>query len=106
MLEARLIHALALSLGPLLTILLHLAVQQPEWGKIKFPGHLRIDYVRVYQKKGQKNVGCDPPDMPTSKYINSHMDLYTNPNLTTYRDAMKQSNFTLPRNRLAAGGCS
>ncbi|KAK4331397.1 Beta-glucan synthesis-associated protein KRE6 [Rhodotorula toruloides] len=80
--------------------------QQPEWGKIKFPGHLRIDYVRVYQKKGQKNVGCDPPDMPTSKYINSHMDLYTNPNLTTYRDAMKQNNFTLPRNRLAAGGCS
>lgn len=28
----------------------------------EFPAHFRIDYVRVYQKKGQKNVGCDPKD--------------------------------------------
>lgn len=26
----------------------------------EFPAHFRIDYVRVYQKSGQKNVGCDP----------------------------------------------
>lgn len=43
----------------------------------EFPGHLRIDYVRVYQKKGQKSITCDPKDYPTSEYINNHMDLYT-----------------------------
>ncbi|GAA6037271.1 hypothetical protein JCM8097_008655 [Rhodosporidiobolus ruineniae] len=76
--------------------------QEPQWGKLEFPGTLRIDYVRVYQKKGQKNVGCDTKDFPTSKYINSHMDLYTNPNLTTF----SQSNYTVPRNKLSATGCS
>jgi len=28
----------------------------------EFPGHLQIDYVRVYQRKSDKNVGCDPKD--------------------------------------------
>jgi len=27
---------------------------------LHFPALLRFDYVRVYQKKGQTNVGCDP----------------------------------------------
>ncbi|BGP54249.1 hypothetical protein JCM8202_001385 [Rhodotorula sphaerocarpa] len=78
------------------------AFQTPLWGKLQFPAHFRIDYVRVYQKKGQKNVGCDPKDFPTSDYINNHMDLYTNPNMTMF----SQSNYTTPRNRLGATGCS
>ncbi|GAA5976460.1 hypothetical protein JCM10908_005507 [Rhodotorula pacifica] len=78
------------------------AFQEPQWGKLHFPAHFRIDYVRVYQKKGQKNVGCDPKDYPTSEYINNHMDLYTNPNMTMF----SQSNYTTPRNRLSATGCS
>jgi hypothetical protein len=31
---------------------------------------------------------------------------FASPNLTTYQDAMRQNNFTLPRNRLSANGCS
>ncbi|POY72512.1 hypothetical protein BMF94_4338 [Rhodotorula taiwanensis] len=78
------------------------AFQTPQWGKLQFPAHFRIDYVRVYQKSGQKNVGCDPKNYPTSDYINNHMDLYTNPNMTMF----SQSNYTTPRNRLGAFGCS
>ncbi|GAA5822071.1 hypothetical protein JCM10212_005203, partial [Sporobolomyces blumeae] len=70
--------------------------QTPQWGKLEFPGTLRVDYVRVYQKSDSYNVGCDPKKYPTSDYINNHMELYTNNNLTTFKD----SNFTKPRNRL------
>jgi hypothetical protein len=28
-----------------------------------------VDHIRVYQPKGQTNVGCDPKDFPTAKYI-------------------------------------
>lgn len=42
-----------------------------------FPAVMQIDYVRVYQRKGQTNIGCDPPDYPTAKYIADHMDAYT-----------------------------
>ncbi|GAA5948901.1 hypothetical protein JCM21900_003465 [Sporobolomyces salmonicolor] len=81
-------------------ILLNLAIsekfQEPQWGKLVFPGTLRIDYVRVYQKPDSYNVGCDPSDYPTSDYINNHMDLYTNPNITVFSD----TNYTKPRNKL------
>ncbi|GAA5855826.1 hypothetical protein JCM8547_000376 [Rhodosporidiobolus lusitaniae] len=87
-------------------IVLNLAIstkfQEPQWGKLKFPGKLRVDYVRVYQKKGQTNVGCDPKDFPTAKYIASHEAMYTNPNMTVFTD----TNFTKPRNKLSAEGCS
>jgi hypothetical protein len=52
-----------------------------------FPVHLAIDvrfqlhgrcclltvfqYIRVYQPKSAINIGCDPPDFPTSDYINT-----------------------------------
>ncbi|GAA5901188.1 hypothetical protein JCM8208_002298 [Rhodotorula glutinis] len=81
------------------------AFQTPEWGKLEFPGHLQIDYVRVYQRTSDKNVGCDPKDYPTADYINNHMELYTNPNLTTFKQAMDVTNYTVPRNRLSATGC-
>jgi hypothetical protein len=41
-----------------------------------FPGEMLVDYVRVYQRKGQTNVGCSPKDFPTEDYINRHMDSY------------------------------
>ncbi|BGP13216.1 hypothetical protein JCM10213v2_001135 [Rhodosporidiobolus nylandii] len=74
--------------------------QQPQWGRIQFPGEFRIDYVRLYQKKGQ-SLGCDPKSHPTRDYIESHPALYNDPNITVF----SQSNYTRPRNRLAAGGC-
>lgn len=42
-----------------------------------FPAEYLVDYVRVYQRQGQSNVGCDPPDYPTAKYISDHMNAYT-----------------------------
>lgn len=33
-----------------------------------------VDYVRVYQRAGTKNgITCDPPNRPTSKYINEYV---------------------------------
>ncbi|GAA5969770.1 hypothetical protein JCM21900_004194 [Sporobolomyces salmonicolor] len=88
-----------------MAIMLNLAIstkfQYPEWGKLTFPATLRIASVRVWQK-GNRNVGCDPAAYPTSQYINNHLDLYTNPNITTF----SQSNHTAPRNRLSANGCT
>ena len=75
-----------------------------------FPGEFKIDYVRVYQRKNEVNIGCDPKDCPTAKYINDHLeaymstscreivkmhraDPYTDPNMTEWR-------WPKPRNRL------
>lgn len=41
-----------------------------------FPAEMLVDYVRVYQRDGETNVGCDPPDYPTSDYINNHFEAY------------------------------
>lgn len=38
---------------------------------LPFPSTMLVDYVRVYQKKGQTNIGCDPEDFPTAAYINT-----------------------------------
>ena len=44
---------------------------------MEFPALMLIDYVRVYQRNGQTNVGCSPPNYPTADYINNHLDAYT-----------------------------
>ncbi|TIB93798.1 SKN1-domain-containing protein [Wallemia mellicola] len=49
-----------------------------------FPNVMSIDWVRVYQRRDRINIGCDPPNMPTSAYIEYFKDAYTNPNLTTW----------------------
>lgn len=41
-----------------------------------FPAEMLIDYVRVYQRKGYENIGCDPQDYPTMDYINRHPVAY------------------------------
>ena len=41
-----------------------------------FPGEMLVDYVRVYQRKNEINIGCDPVDYPTAKYIQDHLDPY------------------------------
>jgi len=35
-----------------------------------FPVHMTVDYIRVYQPKDLINIGCNPKDYPTEKYIN------------------------------------
>jgi hypothetical protein len=56
-----------------------------DWANMEFPNYLRIDFVRVYQRSdGSGTLGCDPSDMPTKDYIERHMEVYTNPNITTW----------------------
>ncbi|KAJ7072320.1 beta-glucan synthesis-associated [Mycena amicta] len=57
---------------------------------IPFPCHLEIDYIRVYQPKSAINFGCDPPDFPTQTFINTYIDAYTDPNLTTWTNDFGQ----------------
>ncbi|KZV77994.1 beta-glucan synthesis-associated [Exidia glandulosa HHB12029] len=65
------------------------------------PAELLIDYVRVYQRTDAPDtaVGCDPPDYPTSDYIQRHLDVYLNPNLTTWGGA----GYTKPRSSQVEG---
>jgi hypothetical protein len=44
---------------------------------MQFPALMQIDYVRVYQRKGSHNIGCNPQNYPTADYINRHLDAYT-----------------------------
>jgi len=44
---------------------------------MQFPAEMLVDYVRVYQRKGQTNIGCDPPNYPTANYIQRHLDTYS-----------------------------
>lgn len=37
--------------------------------KLVFPATMAIDYIRVYQPKNAVNIGCDPINFPTAKYI-------------------------------------
>ncbi|KAF7977403.1 hypothetical protein HWV62_4035 [Athelia sp. TMB] len=80
-----------------MSIILNLGIS-PNWQKIdldtmEFPAEMLVDYVRVYQRKGQTNIGCDPPDYPTATYIADHLDSYS------------MWNYPKPTNSLYAGGC-
>ncbi|PFH51289.1 glycoside hydrolase family 16 protein [Amanita thiersii Skay4041] len=57
-----------------------------DFAHLTFPNHLRVDYVRVYQPPHAINIGCNPHDYPTADYIKNHIEAYTNPNLTTWRN--------------------
>ncbi|KAG0709871.1 glycoside hydrolase family 16 protein [Suillus ampliporus] len=57
---------------------------------LPFPVHMRVDYIRVYQPSNARNIGCDPKDFPTEDYINTYIEAYTNPNLTTWTNDYDQ----------------
>ncbi|GLB40793.1 putative glycoside hydrolase family 16 protein [Lyophyllum shimeji] len=83
-----------------MSVVLNLGISQ-NWQKIDtstmmFPAEFLIDYVRVYQRDGATNIGCNPKDYPTADYINAHLDAYQNVNTTTW-------NWVKPRNRLYDG---
>ncbi|KJA23118.1 glycoside hydrolase family 16 protein [Hypholoma sublateritium FD-334 SS-4] len=67
-----------------------------------FPATMLVDYIRLYQRKGETNVGCNPDDFPTAAYIDTYKEVYSNPNLTVWAD-YKQP---WPKNRLSATGCT
>ncbi|KAJ7805406.1 glycoside hydrolase family 16 protein [Mycena olivaceomarginata] len=64
---------------------------------LSFPATMRIDWVRVYQHPDKINIGCDPPERPTSAYIDTYIEAYTNPLLTTWVDDYRQA---IPKNKL------
>ncbi|KAG8933412.1 hypothetical protein FRC01_009408 [Tulasnella sp. 417] len=68
-----------------------------EFDELTFPAHFKIDWIRVYQPKDAKNVGCDPDGFPTTPYINQYIEAYSNPNLTTWIDDYGQR---FPKNKL------
>ncbi|TFK27264.1 concanavalin A-like lectin/glucanase, partial [Coprinopsis marcescibilis] len=67
---------------------------------LTLPATMSIDYIRVYQPRGARNVGCDPIEYPTAEYIRTYNRAYTNPNITTW-ELMGEP---WPRNREALGG--
>jgi hypothetical protein len=50
--------------------------QTVDLASMMFPSEMLVDYVRVYQRKGSTNVGCNPKDFPTTDYINNHLEAY------------------------------
>jgi hypothetical protein len=44
---------------------------------MQLPVEMLIEYVRVYQCKGQTNIGRDPPNYPTANYIQNHLNTYS-----------------------------
>jgi len=67
-----------------------------DWPSLHFPVTMRIDYVRVYQPPNAINLGCDPEDYPTADYIESHLNIYQNVNLTSFKDG----GYLFPKNKL------
>jgi len=75
--------------------------QRQDYKHLQFPSKMYVDYIRVYQREGVRNgVTCNPRSHPTTDYINSHLNAYTDPNLTTWSSA----GYRPPRN-LRYHGC-
>ncbi|KIM32090.1 glycoside hydrolase family 16 protein [Serendipita vermifera MAFF 305830] len=69
---------------------------------LPLPATMSVDYIRVYQYPDAINYGCDPPNFPTSSYINRFIEAYTNPNLTTWSNPPEEAGYgqAMPKNRL------
>lgn len=86
-----------------MTIVLNLGLSRGfqadlDFDTLTYPAVMKIDYVRVYQPDSypQDLVSCDPPDYPTKKYIEDHIEVYNNPNHTVWP-------LSFPKNRIT--GC-
>ena len=86
-----------------LSIILNLGISTSwvyiDWPSLVWPSHLRFDHVRIYQPSDAISITCDPKDYPTYDYIQNHLDVYTNPNITTWDD----TDYEWPKNKLI--GC-
>nr|GAT57878.1 predicted protein [Mycena chlorophos] len=83
----------------------HNFVWDIDFADMSWPATMRVDWIRVYQDPNNVNqtVGCETPERPTQAYINTYIEAYTNPNLTTWVDDYKQ---VIPKNSLSANGCN
>lgn len=86
-----------------MSIILNLGISNSwvyiDWPSLVWPSRMRIDYVRIYQPTGAQSITCDPTDYPTYDYIESHKDVYDNPNITSWED----TSYSWPKNKLT--GC-
>ncbi|KAJ1944726.1 hypothetical protein EC988_005915, partial [Linderina pennispora] len=64
---------------------------------LKFPAKMHVDYIRLFQDPDDIRLSCDPPDMPTGKYIQNHPRAYYNANLTRW----KQTGYGWPSFKLS-----
>ena len=93
-------------------IIFNLGISQnfgtPDWEHLRFPAVMQVDWVRVYQDPDAENVGCDPKDFPTAKYIERHRAAYENANYTVWGGTAKEGGYggVWPRNRLYPEGCA
>jgi hypothetical protein len=78
---------------------------------IEYPVTMYVDYIRVYQPKGQHNVGCSPKDFPTADYINKCDHLFcifssrlTSPSGTSWRTRTRTSRSGASRRTATCGG--
>lgn len=69
-----------------------------DFNTLNFPAVMLVDYVRVYQPDSYKDnlLSCDPQDYPTKAYIQRHLDVYDNANVTRWKQRF-------PKNRLTTG---
>lgn len=51
--------------------------QEIDLDTMTFPAEMHIDYVRVYQRDGEENIGCSPKNYPTADYIEKHLNAYS-----------------------------
>lgn len=86
-----------------MSIILNLGISNAwvyiDWPSLVWPSHMRIDYVRIYQPSNAVSITCDPPGYPTYDYIQNHLDVYSNPNITSW----EKTNYEWPKNKLT--GC-
>lgn len=70
-----------------------------DWPSLLFPVQMHIDYVRIYQPEDNILMTCDPEDYPTYDYIQDHLNIYENVNLTSFEDG----GYSFPKNKLVHG---
>jgi len=68
---------------------------------LTFSTVMHIDYVRVYQKKGQVKITCDPPGYPTTDFIEDYPVAYRDPNIIKWDN----TGYFMAENQLM-NGCS
>ncbi|CCF49383.1 hypothetical protein NDA11_001892 [Ustilago hordei] len=74
--------------------------QPPMWSDLEFPGTMKVDYVRMYQRDGRPDrVSCSPKEFPTREYIERHADVYQNNNISRFPKDR------IPKNRMTHPGC-
>ncbi|PFH45640.1 glycoside hydrolase family 16 protein [Amanita thiersii Skay4041] len=70
-----------------------------DFDRLPMPTTMSIDWIRVYQPKDAVNIGCDPKEFPTKNYIDTYIEAYRNPNMTTW----EQYGQSWPKNKLTDG---